>query len=311
MFNGEVDASDPQWTETGLLLPETYSFDQWQETGGVLGRIERSSAWWVGDWLNFGERKYGETFAQGAEATGLDPGTLSDYAAVAARIELPRRRGNLSFGHHREVAYLEVHEQEEWFDRSEREGWSIQELRRQRRQRRLPAPRPLPAGRFAVIYADPPWRYEHAPGDSRSIENQYPTMELDEIKALDVPAAEAAILFLWTTSPKLAESLEVVDAWEFDYRTCLVWVKDRIGMGYYARQKHELLLVGKRGDMPAPDERELPPSVIEAPRGRHSEKPEEFYTIIERLYPGFAYLELFARKRREGWASWINEAEAA
>lgn len=176
--------------------------------------------------------------------------------------------------------------------------------------RDLPPPPLLPAGEFSVIYCDPPWRYESASTPSRAIENQYPTMHLDEIKALAVPAAADAVLFLWATSPKLEESLEVVNAWDFNYRTCMVWVKDKIGMGYYTRQQHELLLIAKRGDMPLPDETTLPPSVIYAPRTRHSEKPAEFYEIIDRLYPGYPKIELFARAAREGWDAWGNEVAA-
>jgi N6-adenosine-specific RNA methylase IME4 len=184
--------------------------------------------------------------------------------------------------------------------------------KQERQPRTLPPAPALPIDQFSVIYCDPPWRYEHASTPSRAIELHYPTMTLDEIKRLDVPAAPAAALFLWATSPKLAEALEVVDAWGFGYRTCMVWVKDKIGMGYYVRQQHELLLIGRRGDMPLPDETTLPSSVVTAPRGRHSEKPPEFYDVIEAMYPGYPKVELFARAAREGWQSWGNEvAEVA
>ncbi len=62
-------------------------------------------------------------------------------------------------------------------------------------------------------------------------------------------AADDSVLFMWATSPKLREAMQVVEAWGFDYKTCMVWVKDKIGMGYYARQQHELLLIAKRGDI--------------------------------------------------------------
>ena len=112
-----------------------------------------------------------------------------------------------------------------------------------------------------MILADPPWRYDYTKADSRAIENQYPTLTLDGICELPVAQvfADKAILFLWATSPKVAEALQVMTAWGFDYRTCAVWVKDRIGMGYYFRQRHELLLVGTRGGMSA--------SCAERPRG--------------------------------------------
>jgi N6-adenosine-specific RNA methylase IME4 len=163
---------------------------------------------------------------------------------------------------------------------------------------------------YPVIYADPPWRYEYSKAKSRAIENQYPTMSLDGIQALEPPADDDAILFLWATSPKLAEALTVMEAWGFEYRTCMVWVKRKIGMGYYARQQHELLLIGSRGSFPTPEPSNRPASVVEARQGKHSVKPSLFYEIIEAMYPEFDGLriELFQRKPRKGWHGWGFEA---
>jgi N6-adenosine-specific RNA methylase IME4 len=185
----------------------------------------------------------------------------------------------------------------------------IREGRKETRPKRAPV-KP-PAGAYSVLYADPPWRYDDVKTASRAVENQYPTMSLPDIEAMEVPAADDAVLFLWATSPKLAEAMSVLDAWHFSYRTCAVWVKDRIGMGYYFRQRHELLLVAKRGKMAAPAEAGRPDSVIEAPRAKHSAKPALVYELIERMYPGEERLELFARAPRPGWTSWGNEAIAA
>lgn len=164
---------------------------------------------------------------------------------------------------------------------------------------------------YPVVYADPPWRYEHSATDSRKIENQYPTMTLEEICSLPVSdiATPDAVLMLWTTSPKLAESMDVIKAWGFVYRTCIVWDKERIGMGYYARQQHELLLIASRGSIPVPEPENRPNSVIRIKRdNEHSAKPHEFYTLIERMYPEYDRIELFARNNREGWAAWGNQA---
>lgn len=161
---------------------------------------------------------------------------------------------------------------------------------------------------FPVIYADPPWRYEHAVSESRAIENQYPTMELDAICALKPPATGDAILFLWATSPKLAEAMRVVTDWGFVYRTCMVWDKLVIGMGYYARQRHELLLIATRGAPPAPAPGDRPDSVISIKRGEHSTKPTRFYEIIEAMYPELPKIELFARTPRDGWSRWGNQS---
>jgi len=184
--------------------------------------------------------------------------------------------------------------------------------------RLLPRPEsetpPMKDGEYRVLYVDPPWRYDGVETpDARQIENHYPTMALDELKALKdkIPAADDSIMFMWATSPKLTEAMDLLAEWGFNYRTCMVWVKDKIGMGYYARQQHELLLIARRGNPGVPDPAARPASVIEAPRGAHSAKPHEFYDVLEAMYPDASRVELFARNEREGWASWGNEVAQA
>jgi N6-adenosine-specific RNA methylase IME4 len=168
--------------------------------------------------------------------------------------------------------------------------------------------------KYPIIYADPPWRYENAPmgGANRSIENQYPTMSLEEICALPVAdlATEDAILYLWATSPKLAECMKVIESWGFKYRTNFVWVKNKIGMGYHARSQHELLLVCKRGNLPPPAIADRVSSVVEGERTEHSSKPLVFYELIESFYPTLPKIELFCRSPRENWAVWGNQSGA-
>lgn len=206
----------------------------------------------------------------------------------------------------------------EWRERVSQEGARVEMrlLREGEHARRddalAQAPTVWPSGQYPVIYADPPWQYEHPPigASNRSIENHYPTMLLEEICALPVQdiAAENAVLFLWATAPKLAECMDVISAWGFEYRTCMVWVKDKIGMGYHARNQHEILLIAKRGQLAPPEPSNRPSSVLHAPRVEHSAKPLEFYDLIEQMYPGFPMVELFCRSPREGWSAWGNQA---
>lgn len=166
--------------------------------------------------------------------------------------------------------------------------------------------------RYPVIYADPPWRYENPPigASSRSIENHYPTMTLDEICALPVGelATADAILYMWATAPKLAECFKVLEAWGFEYRTNAVWDKEVIGMGYHFRNQHEILLVAKRGEIPPPQAGTQPSSVFREKRGEHSAKPHHYYEMIEAAYPQLPKIELFCRSPREGWAVWGNQS---
>lgn len=183
--------------------------------------------------------------------------------------------------------------------------------RRQEKRERITESLSTPVAlneKYAVIYADPPWEYDWNKSESRDLDNQYPQMSLEDIKALDVPSGDDAVLFLWATSPKLEEALQVMNAWGFEYRTNMVWVKDRVGMGYYARQQHELLLIGKRGELPVPEPEVRPPSVFTHPRLQHSEKPEPFYSLLESMYPDLPKIELFARNKRDGWDRWGNQA---
>jgi N6-adenosine-specific RNA methylase IME4 len=137
----------------------------------------------------------------------------------------------------------------------------------------------LPQARFGVIYADPEWQFEFWSEKGKtnaSADNHYPTTPFGEIKARPVPSisAEDSVLFLWTTVPVLPQALEVMAAWGFLYKSNFAWVKNRHGTGYWNWNKHELLLIGTRGKIPAPAPGEQWDSAIEADVGRHSEKPE-------------------------------------
>ena len=163
---------------------------------------------------------------------------------------------------------------------------------------------PLPEGVFSVIYADPPWTYTHS-FLAGSPNTHYPTMETEEICGLQVPSHKDAVLFLWVTNPLLEDGLQVMQSWGFDYKTNIVWVKDRPGTGQYVRGQHELLLIGTKGNIGTPPTEARVSSVIQIPKTEHSHKPEEVYKIIENMYSG-PYLELFATEKRENWVSWGN-----
>jgi N6-adenosine-specific RNA methylase IME4/ParB-like chromosome segregation protein Spo0J len=238
-------------------------------------------------------------------------------------------RGAVSVSAAADVATLPVQEQREIVARGEgeilRAAQDIRarkaEIRRAERIERLAATcnqsTPFPSDRrYAVLYADPPWRfnvYNEECGIERAAGNHYSTMPLDEICALPILslASPDAALFMWTTVPHLRESFDVLVAWGFEYKTNIVWVKDKIGLGYFVRNQHELLLVATRGDMPSPSPANRPPSVISAPRREHSRKPDEAYELIERMYPELPKIELFARHARPGWAAWGNEVGTA
>ncbi len=180
-----------------------------------------------------------------------------------------------------------------------------------------PAP---PEGKYATFVADPPWRYGNT-STRGAAENHYPTMSIDELRDLSVVpdhAADQAHLYLWTTAGHLPDAFSVMQAWGFDYKTYLVWVKPQMGMGNYFRVSTELVLFGVRGNIRTT--RRDVKNYFEARRAKHSSKPTQFQDIVASCSPG-PHMELFSRctadqlltgcecsKCRLGWTVWGNQA---
>jgi N6-adenosine-specific RNA methylase IME4 len=164
----------------------------------------------------------------------------------------------------------------------------------------------LPAGEYDVIYADPPWSYEQDTPRG-GVAHHYPTMDLSDIRAMDVPAAEDAVLYLWATVTHAPEALEVLRDWGFSYKTQGVWDKQSYGAGHWFRGGHELLYLGVRGDVSPPDPAVRRSSVFRAEAGEHSAKPDKVRAYIERAHPEADRLELFARDNIAGWTNWGND----
>jgi N6-adenosine-specific RNA methylase IME4 len=168
---------------------------------------------------------------------------------------------------------------------------------------------PQITGKYRVIYADPPWKYNDRLVDGYGpAEFHYPTLTIDELCALPIKelSEDNAVLFLWVTSPLLESSFRIIHAWGFEYKTSFVWDKQLHNMGHYNSVRHEFLLVCTRGSC-TPDNMKLFDSVQSIERREHSEKPEEFRQIIETLYTRGDRIELFARRKAEGWEVWGNE----
>lgn len=172
--------------------------------------------------------------------------------------------------------------------------------------------------RYRTIVADPPWQYQptKATEYARGVaEAHYETMTLDEIAALPVAglAEDDAHLYMWVTNPVLTEqrtkgwsAVDVVRAWGFEPKTVLTWVKPGISTGFFFRGATEHVIFAVRGRLPiAPSDRER--NWFEGPRRAHSEKPDSFYDLVERVSPG-PYLEMFSRRARFGWDYWGDQS---
>lgn len=160
-----------------------------------------------------------------------------------------------------------------------------------------------------LVLADPPWRYDFAETDNRQIENQYPSATVDEIIDHKPETQPDCVLLLWGTVAKLREAFDVLDGWGFEYKTHAVWDKEKIGMGYWFRGQHELLIVGTKGKMSPPEQADRVSSVFREARGAHSAKPECVYQWIEQAFKDHTKLEMYCRAPRAGWLVFGNEAK--
>lgn len=316
----------------GWNLPEDLSETEWRQAGELLGKVERSVTWWLGDWWAFGEARYGQRKAV-VEADGWEgPGyqACRDAASVCGKFDqLSRRRDSLSFNHHREVAALSSLEADALLDWAEEtvtttgKPRSTREVRARVAQRRN-AVGAVPSSdtctiadlhelatagtKFGCIYSDPPWLYDNQ-ATRASTGNHYDGLTVDQLCELPVRhlAADDAHLHLWTTNAFLFDAPRIFAAWGFEFRSSLVWVKPQMGIGNYWRNSHEILLTAIRGDAKRFNDHGIM-SWLECDRGQHSAKPEQVRTFIERASPG-PYLEMFGRRVAPGWTTWGNQIE--
>jgi N6-adenosine-specific RNA methylase IME4 len=183
----------------------------------------------------------------------------------------------------------------------------------------------FPDRRYDVMLLDPPWAYTGSPTKWAAAAKFYDLMSPAEIAALPVRdwLNPRSVVFLWATSPRLDVAMDTIRAWGLHYRgIAFVWVKTR---------KDGLTPVGAQGVRPSivkptteyviaasatasgrplPVRDEAVAQVVLAPKGEHSQKPEEVQSRIERLYPSASKAELFARRHRAGWSCYGDQLAA-
>lgn len=185
--------------------------------------------------------------------------------------------------------------------------------------------------KFPVVYADPPWRFKtwsHR-GEGKGASQHYACMSLDDIKRLPVAdiATDDAVLFLWVVQSMLPEAVEVIRAWQFEFKTVgFFWVKmpqswtdtpsqltlmpprikPRLGLGYHTRSGAEQCWLAVRGKGYKRQSKSVA-QVLHAPLGAHSRKPIEIANRIVELTGDIPRIELFARTERPGWFAWGDE----
>jgi len=175
--------------------------------------------------------------------------------------------------------------------------------------------KPFKPGKYKIILMDCPFQYDAMPPIYRPTDliPDYPTMTFDELAELPVNklATKETVLFMWATNPMLFKALKLMEIYHLPF-TGALWVWDKRPCtpiaGYYNKNVNELLLVGRKRSG-APYKPKRSESIIQAPKTRHSEKPELFRKLIDELYPHGKRIELFARKRVKNWDAWGNENE--
>ena len=179
------------------------------------------------------------------------------------------------------------------------------DLQRQIQEIEQKAPE-LPDGLFDVIVMDPPWAYgTEYNAEGRRVANPYPEITQEQLKSIELPAANNCVLFLWTTHKFIWDAKELLDTWGFNYRCILVWDKKQMGMGNLLRMRCEFCLIATKGKPIFRDVHNLE-DIIEEQRREHSRKPDGFYELVNNLCVG-RKLDYFSRTQRDGWEVFGND----
>jgi N6-adenosine-specific RNA methylase IME4 len=303
----------------GSAGPRT--IEAWSQIIMQLVHTEATTLWELGDQWNAGQKRYGPgTCLQILRAQqGWTDGkyrTCRTAGSLATRFPPLSRYLDIGFSHHQAVQKLQDDLAFKLLGQAVAENWGIKRMRLEADREKTgyhvkTGPSIMTSltalikqgDKFNALMADPPWQLLEGPADGSqrgSHGRHYPYMPLSDIMALPVSQVitETTVLFLWCPAVMVPTGLQVMDRWGFGYRTQRVCIKTgEFGTGHYFRMRHELLLLGIRPNTKPFIER--PDSVIEAPRGKHSEKPP-MHKMIEAACPG-PYLELFGRKKVLGW----------
>lgn len=202
-----------------------------------------------------------------------------------------------------EKSFNETYEE---IKKREREQERLRKIEQQKKELEENPPEEA-KGKYDVIVIDPPWKYhDDSVYDANGFRGttDYPTMTIEEIKNIELPASENCVLWLWTTHKMMRHAFELLDKWGFEEKAILTWCKNKMGIGRWLRSKSEFCIMAVKGKPTINLTNQT--TVLYAPIGKHSEKPKEFYDMVDELCIG-RKLDYFARKTREGWDVYGDE----
>ncbi len=310
-------------TPTGLQLPkDKVPYEEWEEYGHSLRRVEGALQWVIGDWLRYGEFAYGEKYTQ-ASSIWPDSGisALMEYQRIANAYPNRERSIRIDWTLYRIAATTKKKLRRQLLEEAESKEWTVKELKAEVRRHQIEdikeADIQVAEGLYSAISCDPPWPYDRAnhkqPWETydragRRAASPYPEMSLLEIAANAPPAADDSLLFLWTTHAFMRDAYTLLDLWEFKPKTVITWVKDQMGLGVWLRSKSEFCIMAVKGKPKVALVSQT--TVVEGPLREHSRKPDEFYEMVDSLVPNeYRKLDMYSRESREGWDQYGNEAD--
>lgn len=302
--------------KTSLEFKRDVTKPEWQKVFNACRNIEGCIQFWIGDLLKYRDQKWG-MYDEVIEETGIAKNTLREYKNISESIESDVRTSDLSYSHHKQVSSLDPDKQKKFLTKAIKQNLTVRELVeeiKKDRRKGLVTSNPKQSNKlYRVIYADPPWAYDTAPL-RKEVADHYPTMDFDalcdfgeEVKKI---SDEDCVLYMWATTGRLDWAIPVMESWGFQYKTSMIWDKIKYNMGHYCSPRHEFLLIGGKGKS-KPKDPKLANSVDSVQSieksNKHSQKPNEFRKIIEKLYPTPKKIELFAREKVSGWDAFGNQ----
>ena len=283
--NDNVVVSSFLLTRMGLSPIGDPTFEQWKNAGKFVKFSSNAIHFWVGDWLNYGEAKFQDQMMAIIDELGYDIDTINRDKYVSAQVLPSLRKDNLSFEHHKLIAPMNPDEQKELLDEAAETNMPLDDFREKVKVKKATKEKVV-RDTFDVIYADPDYNKDgYLP-----------------IQKVDVPSSDNAVVFIWTNAELLMHTYEIMFAWGFRYITHMIWDKEAGTADEWFLQRHELLLVGVKGDYASPAGIKF--ESVKRTKGLDvSEKPMEIIDMIEELCPNAKYLNVFGDLDRKGWTS--------